>query len=685
MSSDSSHFDFDKTVFHRDETLLGMANLLGRDSLVPELFLKLVENLRLTTRFDVAGCCLHDADKNVLQLYIWEGAQVVAPPTELPLEDTTAGWVWQHQQPLIFADVQQEFRFLTCLNLLKARAVRSFCEIPLTTPARRLGTLGLGSLQADVYKENDTPFLARTAELFALALENALTRKELRQEKERIRTLLDLNAALMSSWDDHELFHLLSGFLQQLVPHEYATVAILDVGARTLSHYPLDAALSRKLVGESRTLPVQETAAGRALQECKVKIFSREDLLGVPSTFVNEHLAAGIQSLGCIPLLTRTGELGTLNLGSTQPNAFKDCDVELLQQVAAQVAVALENARAYQEILQLKDKLTKEKLYLESEIRTELHFEEIVGESAVLKRALAQARTVAPSDATVLILGETGTGKELLARAIHRMSARKDAAFVKLNCAAIPTGLLESELFGHEKGAFTGAISQKVGRLELAHKGTLFLDEVGDIPLELQPKLLRVLQDQEFERLGSTRTIRVNIRLIAATNKDLVKSVAEREFRSDLYYRLNVFPIRMPALRERRTDIPLLVRHFVLKFANRMARHINKIPAETMRALTNWTWPGNVRELENFVERSVILTDGPELVVPVAELGPSSPTNSNEGTLESLERDHIVRVLRQTHGVIGGASGAATRLGLKRTTLQSMILRMGIAREEYRS
>jgi formate hydrogenlyase transcriptional activator len=602
----------------------------------------------------------------------------------LPIEDTTAGWVWQHQQPLVFADVQQESRFLACLNLLKAKAIRSFCEMPLTTTLRRLGTLSLGSFQASAYEDKDMQFLSRVADLFALALENALTQEASRQEKGRMRMLLDVNAALMASRDEHELFRLLSGFLQQMVPHEYATVAIYDVAARTVSHYPLDTALSRKLVGESRTLPVQETIAGRALLERETKIFSREDLMGIPSTFVNEQLAAGIQSLSCIPLLTRKGELGTLNLGSTTPHAFQGCDLGLLLQVAAQVAVALENARAYQEIIELKDKLAKEKVYLEDEIRTELHFEEIVGESVVLKRALAQARTVAPSDATVLALGETGTGKELLARAIHRMSTRKDAAFVKLNCAAIPTGLLESELFGHEKGAFTGAISQKVGRLELAHKGTLFLDEVGDIPLELQPKLLRVLQDQEFERLGSTRTIRVSIRLIAATNKDLVKSVAEREFRSDLYYRLNVFPIRMPALRERRTDIPLLVRYFVQKFANRMAKQITKIPAETMKALTGWSWPGNVRELENFLERSVILTDGPELNVPLAELAPSREESSDDGTLESLERDHIVRTLRQTNGLIGGASGAAARLGLKRTTLQSMILRMGIARQEYR-
>jgi len=306
-----------------------------------------------------------------------------------------------------------------------------------------------------------------------------------------------------------------------------------------------------------------------------------------------------------------------------------------------------------------------------------------VGESAALKRVLNEARTVAPSDATVLILGETGTGKELIARAIHRMSSRKNANFIKLNCAAIPTGLLESELFGHEKGAFTGAVSQKIGRLELADKGTLFLDEVGEVPLEMQPKLLRVLQDQEFERLGSTHTIRVNIRLIAATNRDLAQSIASRQFRSDLYYRLSVFPIRMPELRERRQDIPLLVRYFAQEFARRMKKQIETIPTETMNALVNWTWPGNVRELENIIERSVILSQGPILAVPLGELSLSTQDSLNNGTLESLQRETIVRVLRETGGVLSGPRGAAARLGLKRTTLQSRMQKLGISREEY--
>jgi formate hydrogenlyase transcriptional activator len=394
-------------------------------------------------------------------------------------------------------------------------------------------------------------------------------------------------------------------------------------------------------------------------------------------------LDLGIQSFCSIPLITRKGKLGTLNLGSVDNHAFAPPDISFLKQVAAQVALALDNARAYREIAEHTDKLRKEKLYLQDEIRSVLNFEEIVGESPALKQVLTQVNTVAPLDATVLILGETGTGKELIARAIHRMSLRKDASFIKLNCAAIPTGLLESELFGHEKGAFTGAISAKIGRLELADKGTLFLDEVGDIPLELQPKLLRVLQDQEFERLGGIRTIRVNIRLIAATNRDLAKSVAEREFRSDLYYRLHVFPLYMPPLRERGKDVELLVRYFVQKFSRQMKKQIETIPTETMNALARWEWPGNVRELENFIERSVILSEGTTLNVPLSELRPVYEGPRHDTTLESLEREHILRVLRETGGVIAGLRGAAARLGMKRTTLQSRMQKMGITRADY--
>ena len=382
--------------------------------------------------------------------------------------------------------------------------------------------------------------------------------------------------------------------------------------------------------------------------------------------------------------------LGALNVGSVRPDAFQAADAELLNQVAQQIAIAVENGLAYRQIAELKEKLNTEKLYLEEEIRTEQNFDEIVGTSASLKQALEQLAIVAPTDSTVLIQGETGTGKELIARAIHNLSGRRARTFVKLNCAAIPTGLLESELFGHEKGAFTGAISQKIGRFELANGGTLFLDEVGDIPLELQSKFLRVLQEQEFERLGSTRTIRVDIRLVAATNRDLEAMVAERQFRSDLFYRLNVFPIVSPPLRDRQEDIPPLVRYFAQKFGTRMNKRINAIPAETMTALARYHWPGNIRELENFIERAVILSRGSTLVVPLSELKHQRKPDAAGGphgrtTLEEAEREHIRRALQESDWLIGGPSGAAARLGMKRTSLQSKMAKLGIKRPAARS
>lgn len=415
-------------------------------------------------------------------------------------------------------------------------------------------------------------------------------------------------------------------------------------------------------------------------------MFQEKDLKALSAeSDVARCLAEGVKSFCSVPLFSHQRALGALNVGRRSDDAFDDEEVELLNEVAQQIAIAVENGLAYRQIAELKDKLAEEKLYLEDEIRTEQNFEEIVGEGTALKRVLKQLQIVAPTDSTVLIQGETGTGKELVARALHNLSGRRERTLVKLNCAAIPTGLLESELFGHEKGAFTGAISQKLGRFELANGGTIFLDEVGEIPLELQSKLLRVLQEQEFERLGSTRTIRVNVRLVAATNRDLGRMVADKQFRSDLYYRLNVFPIVVPPLRERREDIPLLVRHFAHKFARRMNKAIDTIPSETMAALIRYDWPGNVRELENLIERAVILSQSSTLYVPLAELKLSAGERAvPAATLEATEREHIVRILTETDWVIGGPSGAAARLGMKRTTLQSKMKKLGIVRPQSR-
>ena len=554
MSTDS-HFDSDAEL-QRYEALLEMADLVVHHHSLPDLFLAMAGRLRHLIAADAANFSLYDPTKNVMRLYAWDGIDLEKAPVEVQVEESPSGWAWQNQQPLVVDDLTAESRFFPVLRTLHEKGLRSYCWLPLTTAQKRLGTLGLGSSQTNAYGERDMRLLPRVAKLVAVAVENALTREALVREKERLHMLLEVNNTLVTNRDLQKLFPAISGFIRRMIPYDYASVAVYDESAHSLSLYPLDSPLTSGLAGLDTTLPVRDTPAGRALMERETKIFTREDLLGIQSNFVSQMLEHGIESLCCIPLTTRKGELGTLNLASRDERAFAPQDVGFLQQVAAQVAVALDNARAYREIAQLTEKLASEKLYLEEEIRTELNFEEIVGDSAALKRVLSQAKTVAPSGATVLILGDTGTGKELIARAIHRMSSRKERLLVKLNCAAIPTGLLESELFGHEKGAFTGAISQKVGRLELADKGSLFLDEVGDIPLELQPKLLRVLQDQEFERLGSTRTIKVDIRMVAATNRDLARTVAEKEFRSDLYYRLNVFPIRMPSLSERKSIFP---------------------------------------------------------------------------------------------------------------------------------
>jgi formate hydrogenlyase transcriptional activator len=505
----------------------------------------------------------------------------------------------------------------------------------------------------------------------------------LREEKKRQHVMLEVSRALAAKWDVRQVFPKISAYLRRVLRQEYAALSVHDEKSGQLVRQAMDFPLRKGPAVDTEINPAKDPR-GRALRERAPLIFTKDEMQEFPAGATDHFLAEGLQSLCCVPLLRPKGPLGVLVLGSTRANAFKTEDLTLLDQVAAQLAIALENARTSREVEQLRSRLEHEKRYLEGEPRTRPDFEEIIGESSALKQVLDQVAIVAASDATVLLLGETGTGKGLIARAIHRTSRRKERSFITLNCAAIPTGLLESELFGHEKGAFTGAVSQKIGRLELADKGTLFLDEIGEIPLELQPKLLRVLQDHEFERLGGTRTIKVDLRLIAATNRDLARSVAEKEFRSDLFYRLNVFPIRMPSLRERREDIPLLVRYFIRHFARGMDRCIETVPSGTMDALIHWHWPGNVRELENFIERSVILTDGTALRAPLAEFQ-AETSGSAEHSLEGTEREHIIRVLRETDGVISGPTGAARRLGLKRTTLQSKMQRLGITHADYSS
>jgi len=497
--------------------------------------------------------------------------------------------------------------------------------------------------------------------------------------------MLQLSSALLSNMDVTKLLEAISASIAEVIPHDAATLALYDPDTNQLNSQFLGGETGR--IGDI-ALPLHGSPGGEAFTTQQPVIVRNMANSGYDPAGV-EHLASlGMRSACWVPLIDRHKTIGALAVASRNEGAFTEPDAELLLQVAGRIAMAVNNALAFRRIGELRDRLSQEKQYLEEEINIENRFEDIVGESSGLRQVLKDIETVAPTDATVLIQGETGTGKELLARAIHRLSARSERTFIKLNCAAIPAGLLESELFGHEKGAFTGAIARKMGRLELAHEGTLFLDEVGEMPLDLQPKLLRALQEREIERLGGTRPISVNVRLIAATNRDLAQMVAEKTFRSDLFYRLKVFPVFAPPLRDRTSDIPALVRHFVTTHSRRMGKVIDTIPDEILEALQRWSWPGNIRELENFLERAVILTRGRVLYAPLAELKSPEAQESiaaatDSPTLQSAEREHIIRVLRETHGQIAGEDGAAARLGLKRTTLNSKMQKLGIKRSDY--
>jgi formate hydrogenlyase transcriptional activator len=485
------------------------------------------------------------------------------------------------------------------------------------------------------------------------------------------------------------LFPAVSACLRRVVQHDGSALVLYEDGTRRFRVHVLHFAKNESFIeeGQIESDCCAKSPSGIAIATRKPAVFKEADLKSLcsESPVARQLVAEGVKAFCSVPLLSHDRALGALNVGRHREDAFSPEDVDLLSEIAKQIAIAVENAQAYRELTQLKDKLAKEKIYLEEEVRTEHNFGEIVGKSPALRKVLKEVETVAPTNSTVLIHGETGTGKELIARALHDLSPRRDRTFVKLNCAAIPTGLLESELFGHEKGAFTGAITQRVGRFELAHGGTLFLDEVGDIPLELQPKLLRALQEQEFERLGSTRTVRVDVRLVAATNRDLGQMVADGQFRSDLFYRLNVFPVLLPPLRERSEDIPLLVRHFTQQFAQRMSRRIESIPAEVMDALVRYPWPGNVREMQNVIERAVILSQNGRLRVDPQSLASAAAPQELNGRLDAREREAIEAALRASHGRVSGPKGAARQLGLPHSTLEFRIKKLGINKFQFRS
>src|SRR5216684_1665417 len=685
------------------EALLEVSEAIAQQRDLPALFHDLAGRLHSVVDFDFLTLVLHDASRNVMRLHVLETRIPGEKPTgsESPVDGNPSGWVWQTQQPFVVSDTEEETRFPDFLKRYREHNVRSLAILPLTTAQHRLGAMGFGRMIPQRITDTELQFMERVASQVAVAVDNALNletsqayQAQLSRERDRLRVLLELNNILVTSRELSEVFRGIISTIERVIHHDYTSLALLDAQTGLLKIHALDFPGNQNLIKQEITISQDASPSGQAIAEGLPLLVRGAELDRFPSEVLRALRAEGLLTFCFVPLITHGRAFGTLNLATRRGDAFSPEDVELMKQVAAQIAIAVENALAFKEIEVLKNKLAEEKLYLEEEIRSEFNFEEIIGESPALKRALAQVELAAPAGTTVLLLGETGTGKELFARAIHNLSPRRDRTFVKVNCAAIPSGLLESELFGHERGAFTGAIGQKIGRFELADRGTLFLDEVGDLP--------RVLQEQEFERLGSNRTQRVDVRVVAATNTDLSKLVAERAFRSDLYYRLNVFPIQIPALRERAEDLPLLVRYFVQRFSRQLNKGVEYIPADAMDALTQYSWPGNVRELENLIERAVLLSPGKELRIPFAELKStalaaiagadssssltslasltSSTSSSPISTLEEAERQHILRALKQTQWRIAGPKGAAILLDIKRTTLQARMRKLGIRR-----
>jgi formate hydrogenlyase transcriptional activator len=643
---------------------------------------------------------LKESSKEIEYL-LWGKSPIPSP--DLPMEELPTWSAINSRDPQHTPDWNTEERFPRFKEYAKKIKLGSSIRVPLVTPHRRLGVFGIIRDLVNPFSDEEIDLLRLIGRVVAFALDDGLNLRRSQQQNERLKLLLNLTSRITSNLKFRELLREIAANIREVIHADAAGIAFYDAASAKSRIYVVDFPNARGFVKEE-ILVTPGDAFMRAWESSKPVTLAANDRRELGTEIYELVVAEGLNAHCLIPLVSRDRPVGVLIL-ARRGEGFTDEDVDFLREASGQIAIAIENALAYHEISQLKDKLAQEKLYLEEEIRSEMNFENIIGNSPALKHVLELVETVAPSDSTVLLLGETGTGKELIARAIHDRSRRNERTFVKLNCAAIPTGLLESELFGHEKGAFTGAITQKVGRMELADQGTLFLDEVGDIPTEIQPKLLRALQEREFERLGSTHTRRANIRLVAATNRDLEQLIAAREFRSDLYYRLHVFPIRIPPLRERKEDIPQLVSYFVQKFAKQMQKKIDAISPAVMRGLAAWDWPGNIRELENFIERAVILTRGRSLEAPLGELrrtntveiprerklepiaGERTNSQNDKASVadqyEKKQRDEIIRALTACRGRVGGSDGAAARLGMNRTTLLARMKKFAIYAKQY--
>jgi formate hydrogenlyase transcriptional activator len=690
---------------HRYEAVVRISEAIAACREPEQLATTLADEIGKFLHFDHLYFVVVKENSKEIEYLVWGKGPLPFP--ELPIEELLPLWdAVRSSDPQHTANWDTEERYPRSKEWAKKIGLGSGLRVPLTTPHRRLGVFGIHRDTVNPFSEEEISFLGLIGRVVAFALDDGLNLRGAQHQNDQLQLLLNLTNRITSNLELRDLLRAIVANIREVIHADAVTVALPDAASEKFRVFAMDFPHG-KGVAKEELLVTPSAAVKRALHTLKPVVINTWEPNELSSEASDIVAAEGIKTFCNIPLVNRGRALGILSILRTTETPFSPGDVDFLSRASGQIAIAIENALAYREISQLKDKLAQEKLYLEEEIRSEMNFENIIGNSPALKHVLELVETVAPSDSTVLLLGETGTGKELIARAIHDRSRRKDRTFVKLNCAAIPTGLLESELFGHEKGAFTGAITQKIGRMELADQGTLFLDEVGDIPVEIQPKLLRALQEREFERLGSIHTRRVNIRLVAATNRDLEKMIAAREFRSDLYYRLHVFPIRIPPLRERKEDIPQLVSYFVQKFAKQMQKKIEAISSAVMKGLMAWEWPGNIRELENFIERAVIITRGKSLEAPLGELRKTNTIElprSDQHNVEQVageradsqtdmtsvadeyerrQRDEIIRALTACKGRVGGADGAATRLGMNRTTFLSRMKKFGIYAKQY--
>jgi formate hydrogenlyase transcriptional activator len=703
----------------RYETLMRVSRAIGAHQNAKDLFAALVDELNGVVDFDAIGVFLKCQNSDRFQNHFvdMKSRSILVAEENLSPEETFVSSVYERQESWLRSTEEMGPRYERLKTLLQNRGIRSICALPLTTGHHRLGVISFGSKQPNAYPPEEVRFISQVADQIALAFDDALNfaavrraSEELQTKNNRLQLLLDVTNKFVSNLELRDLLRAISQGVRRVMQSDYTGLSLPESEGEQLRLYALDFPRGKGFLHEELVYSMEGTPSGTAFRAMK-PLTLRSPFTGwLNFPIVQIALREDLQSFCFLPLISRNRAIGVLVLGRLRNDAFTEDEIHFLEQLANQIALAVENALAYREIEDLKDQLSKEKLYLEDEIRTEMNFTEIIGKSPALRRVLKLVERVAPTDSTVLINGETGSGKELIARAIHDLSPRRSKPFVKLNCAALPTGLLESELFGHEKGAFTGAIAQRVGRFEVADSGTIFLDEIGEIPLELQTKLLRVLQEREFERLGSSKTLRTDARLIAATNRNLEAMVAEQKFRSDLFFRINVFPVYVPSLRERDADIPLLVRHFTQQFSRRMNKVIDTIPSATMNALRRYQWPGNIRELQNMIERAVIISTGSVLSLDVADLklppasssqqkvlqekafeekafeekAPALGSKTNgalHDVLKETERQKILEALNRSNWVVAGPKGAAAQLGTKRSTLQQRIRKLGITRE----